>query len=267
MAEKKDFFISYNKADKAWAEWIAWQLEAAGYTTIIQAWDFRPGSNWVLQMDKAIKQARRIMPVLSSFFLEALYTQPEWAAGFALDPTGEKGILVPARVGQCDLDGLLAQIVYVDLVGLHEHDAKSALINGVKDGRLKPSEPVPFPGGVPLAESPAPRFPETSVAIWNVPHQRNPRFTGREELLAAVKRNLGRKGKALKIAVLYGLGGVGKTQIALQYLHDRQKDYSLVWWLRAEKPSTLALDYAKLAGTCSGRETLVGGEYWLALGV
>jgi hypothetical protein len=29
----KDFFISYNKADRRWAEWIAWQLEETGYTT------------------------------------------------------------------------------------------------------------------------------------------------------------------------------------------------------------------------------------------
>lgn len=41
----KDFFISYNSADRTWAEWIAWQLEEAGYTTVLQAWDFRPGSN------------------------------------------------------------------------------------------------------------------------------------------------------------------------------------------------------------------------------
>lgn len=41
--EKIDFFISYNKTDKAWAEWIAWELEEADYTTIFQAWDFRPG--------------------------------------------------------------------------------------------------------------------------------------------------------------------------------------------------------------------------------
>ena len=41
----KDFFISYNSADRQWAEWIAWQLEEAGYTTVLQAWDFRPGPN------------------------------------------------------------------------------------------------------------------------------------------------------------------------------------------------------------------------------
>ena len=39
----KDFFISYNKADLAWAEWIAWQLEEADYTTEIQAWDSQFG--------------------------------------------------------------------------------------------------------------------------------------------------------------------------------------------------------------------------------
>ncbi len=47
MSEKKDFFISYNQADRRWAEWIAWYLEEEGYTTVIQAWDFQPGSNSV----------------------------------------------------------------------------------------------------------------------------------------------------------------------------------------------------------------------------
>ena len=49
----KDFFISYTGADKKWAEWIAWQLEEAQYSTVLQAWDFRPGMDFVLEMDKA----------------------------------------------------------------------------------------------------------------------------------------------------------------------------------------------------------------------
>ena len=50
----KDFFISYNKADLTWAEWIAWELEQAKYTVTLQAWDFRPGYNFVMDMDKAV---------------------------------------------------------------------------------------------------------------------------------------------------------------------------------------------------------------------
>jgi hypothetical protein len=40
VGQTRDFFISYTAADQAWAEWIAWQLEAEGYTTVLQAWDF-----------------------------------------------------------------------------------------------------------------------------------------------------------------------------------------------------------------------------------
>src|SRR5271165_7200430 len=61
----KDFFISYTKADQPWAEWIAWKLEEAGYSTVIQAWDFRPGANFVLEMQNAATVANRTIAVLS----------------------------------------------------------------------------------------------------------------------------------------------------------------------------------------------------------
>ena len=51
----KDFFISYNGADQLWAEWIAWQLEEQGYTTVIQAWDFLAGSSFPVAMQQASK--------------------------------------------------------------------------------------------------------------------------------------------------------------------------------------------------------------------
>ena len=98
-----DFFISYNKADLPWAEWIAWQLEASRHTTILQAWDFRPGSNFVIDMQRAAAEAERTIAVLSPDYLASLYTQPEWAAAFAQDPTGEKGTVLPVRVRACEL--------------------------------------------------------------------------------------------------------------------------------------------------------------------
>jgi hypothetical protein len=45
IARTRDFFISYTGSDRTWAEWVAWQLEEAGYTTILQAWDFEAGSH------------------------------------------------------------------------------------------------------------------------------------------------------------------------------------------------------------------------------
>jgi hypothetical protein len=48
---KRDFFISFNQADRAWATWIAWVLEEAGYSVFFQDWDFK--RNFVLEMDRA----------------------------------------------------------------------------------------------------------------------------------------------------------------------------------------------------------------------
>jgi nucleoside phosphorylase len=155
----RDYFISYNEADRLWAEWIAWQLEESGYTTIIQVWDFLPGSNFVIDMQRAAVQAERTIAVLSSNYLDADYTQPEWSAAFKQDPTGEKGILVPVRVRKCNLTGMLSQIICIDLVGLTEADAKEALLAGLGRRRAKPITPPSFPGKIQHATSTQPHFP------------------------------------------------------------------------------------------------------------
>ncbi|MGZ3610292.1 MAG: toll/interleukin-1 receptor domain-containing protein, partial [Ktedonobacteraceae bacterium] len=71
----KDFFISYNKADQRWAEWIAWQLEEAGYQTLLQAWDFLAGGNFVLDMNTAARKATRTIAVLSPDYLDSKFTR------------------------------------------------------------------------------------------------------------------------------------------------------------------------------------------------
>ena len=140
----KDFFISYNSVDKNRAEWIAWQLEEASYTTIIQAWDFGPGENFILAMQRAATEAKRTIAVLSPDYLTAQFTAPEWAAAFVQDPTGEKRLLVPVRVRPVDVTGLLTAIVYIDLVGANKDEARNRLLEGIKskNDRKKPdSEP------------------------------------------------------------------------------------------------------------------------------
>ena len=212
----KDFFVSYNKADVAWAEWIAWELEEAGYTAILQAWDFRPGSNFVLEMQRAAVEADRTIAVLSPDYLTALFAQPEWAAAFAQDPTGEKGTLVPVRVRECDVKGLLPQIVYIDLVGKDEPAARQALLGGVSRERAKPHTAPAFPPSAERSVPSRPRFPGTLPPIWNLPHRRNPNFTGREALLKRLRDALTSGASAALTQAITGLGGVGKTQLALE---------------------------------------------------
>jgi TIR domain-containing protein/bDLD-like protein len=157
LSGKRDFFISYNRHDQQWAEWIAWQLENAGYTTFIQAWDFRPGGNFVADMQEAAAKSERTIAVLSDTYLASQFTQPEWNAAFAQDPTGKQGLLLPVKVRDCDPKGLLSQIVYIDLTGISPEQATERLLAGVKHGRAKPSTAPGFPGTAAPEEPPFPK--------------------------------------------------------------------------------------------------------------
>lgn len=143
-AAPKDFFISYNSRDRPWAEWIAWILEEAEYTVVIQAWDFRPGGNFVLDMQRAAR-CQRTIAVLSQHYLDAEYTQPEWAAAYKQDPQSFTRKLIPIRVGDCQPDGLLAAIVYVDLVGKPKEESKQLILSALTE-RAKPEVEPDFPG-------------------------------------------------------------------------------------------------------------------------
>ncbi|CAN5551905.1 hypothetical protein BH24GEM3_BH24GEM3_10770 [soil metagenome] len=241
-----NFFISYNKADRAWGEWIGWELKAAGYSVRLQAWDFHPGSNFILEMQNATAGADRTIAVLSPDYLDALYTQPEWAAALVQDPTGEKRKLVPVRVREVELKGMLAAVVHIDLVALNDQQARKVLLDGVR-GAGMPDQPPAFPPTAARSVPDRPRFPGTPPPVWNVPHPRNPNFTGRDELLEQLHTDLTSGHAGAVPQAIAGLGGIGKTQLALEYAYRHTGDYDLVWWIRAEEPTTLPADLAALA--------------------
>jgi TIR domain len=135
-------------ADRVWAEWIAWRLEAAGYTTVLQAWDFRPGDAWVTQMQAAMTTARRTIAVLSPDYLSSVHGAAEWQAAYAEDPDGSAGRLVPVRVRECRPEGLLATRTWIDLIGLDADGARDALLASIERRRAKPSREPAFPGTV-----------------------------------------------------------------------------------------------------------------------
>ena len=156
--QQKNFFVSYNKADRNWAEWIAWVLEEAGYSLVIQAWDFRPGGNFVLDMQRATEGTERMIAVLSEDYLKATYTQPEWAAAFRDDPQSTDRKLIPIRVRECKPTGLLGPIVYIDLVGFSEMNARDVILEAFQE-RAKPKQAPAFPGSGDRVTPDKVRFP------------------------------------------------------------------------------------------------------------
>ena len=105
---KRDFFISYNKKDAETAQRIQTWLDQEGYSTFMQEADFHSGSNFVLKMDEGMKTTHRTLAVLSKHYLNSLFTYVEWAEAFSRDPRGERGILVPVRIDECEVEGILS---------------------------------------------------------------------------------------------------------------------------------------------------------------
>jgi anti-sigma regulatory factor (Ser/Thr protein kinase) len=162
MAEAADFFVSYTSSDRAWAEWIAWQLEDEGYQVVVQAWDFGPGRDWVHEMQQATTTAKRVVAVLSPAYFESGHGEAEWRVFYADDPSGEQGRLLPVRVGPVEPPGVLKTRVYVDLVDQDAAGARAALAAAAAGGRRKPADQPKYPGG---QRGPAPLFPGDFPAV------------------------------------------------------------------------------------------------------
>ncbi len=244
--ERVDFFISYRGGDVSWAEWIAWTLESAGYTTIVQAWDFDAGRNVILAMDEATKQAERTLLVLSPRYFTSAYTAEEWSAKLAEGLAQGRNTLLPVKVAPCDVKGLLGAHIWVELIGLDKAAAHERLLQAARRERRKPTVEPHFPGDEQAAQTQAataPGFPGNLPVLWHMPPHRNPDFSGREDLLNLIHTRLG-EGHPL---ALHGLGGVGKTQLAAEFAYRYAAEYDLVWWLRAADPATFTQECLALA--------------------
>ena len=98
-----------------------------------------------------------------------------------------------------------------------------------------------------LAEArrgPGPLPPGSVLRVWNIP-ARNPGFTGRDGMLAAVRERLLAGDRAV-VQALQGMGGVGKTQLAIEYAHRFAESYDVAWWVNAEQAGLIGDQFAAL---------------------
>jgi len=85
--------------------------------------------------------------------------------------------------------------------------------------------------------------------VWNVSHHHNPNFTGREDILSDLMLALTSGEPAAWKQALTGMGGVGKTQLAVEHIYRHKPDYKVIWWIHSDEPAAMAADYASLAAS------------------
>jgi tetratricopeptide (TPR) repeat protein len=226
-------------------------LREAGHRVEIDVWDWRTGDNFIERMTDAMQRATAVVALFSNnYFDRDRWTREEWTSIIA-----RRERLIPLAIEPltaADIPDILSAAIRKDLYGLDEQAAIVALHNAV-DGPTGPLEKPGFPGaptGAPLTRGALgdqrPRVPSGAgivPQVWNV-RDRNPHFSGRETQIAVVRDSLlgGRRTVAL-----HGLGGIGKTQIALEYAHRFASQYDTVWWIDAEQADQILVRYTELA--------------------
>ncbi|MEU9423635.1 FxSxx-COOH system tetratricopeptide repeat protein [Streptomyces sp. NPDC048342] len=124
--------------------------------------------------------------------------------------------------------------------------------------------PAPSPDGQPGADLsspgsavPRPAAPQSRQAapqratvpvVWGSVPPNNPNFTGREELLTQVHQQLlTGDTSAVLPHTLHGMGGVGKSQIAIEYVYRHASEYDVIWWIPSEQPTMILTALTELA--------------------
>ncbi|WP_323185099.1 FxSxx-COOH system tetratricopeptide repeat protein [Streptomyces sp. NBC_00140] len=239
MSDRR-WFISHAGVDRAWAEWVGWQLLDAGLEIELDYWDWGAGDNFVLKMNAALERGRFLALFSPAYFEPERFTTPEWTAMVA-----KKEQITPVCIARTTAPAILSFLLAPDVFGLDDHAAREALLRAV-EGPSRPDQAPPRPPGMLARVSGSgPRLPGSLPRVWNVP-ARNAAFTGRDGMLVRVREALA-SGQRVAVQALHGRGGVGKTQLAIEYTHRFVGEYELVWWVASEDLALIPDQLAALA--------------------
>jgi tetratricopeptide (TPR) repeat protein len=255
-----DVFLSHRGAQKDWTENLARHLRDDGFRVWFDKWELpkNPGKDWIDALRAGVQASRKVLLVWSQEFFEGDWTTFETRIIQLGDPVGRKDRVVPllhtpcqipddwsfrqaldftqAPFGTIEFEFRYQQLAHaIDPSRPYEGDfERFKALSGSKtdSASIPPVQPLrAVPGAVKLPE------------FWHVPHDRNLVFTGRSETLEAVRRDLPHHGRQ----ALYGLGGIGKTQIAVEYAYRHQSDYKAVLWAFADSDQSLSTHFIEIA--------------------
>jgi MinD-like ATPase involved in chromosome partitioning or flagellar assembly len=235
-----DVYLSYVAEDRMWSDWIESILTRSGFRVLSHSASASASSAAETDAAHDLTIASHIVVVLSSGYLRSPQANAIWESLRDAEQSGAHGQLIPIKVDEARLSGSFLDRNPVEIAGLDASQAIGALMRKLDRPAQLFLRPADDSGG-------GPRYPRTAPEIWNVP-SRNAAFTGRSVLLERLRDQLLAGGPTVVLAqALYGLGGVGKTQVALEYAHRFMADYDLVWWISAEGSDEIASSLAELA--------------------
>lgn len=137
--EQRDFFISFNSADLAYAEAVDTALRAEGFSTFFHPNDLLLGDRIPQWMDQALMNARQMLALYSPDYVSsrAVYSEAERYAQFSQDPKGEKRKVIPVVLKAAEFTPLFAGIKRIEVEGKPPKDAAAAVVAELKNAAEK----------------------------------------------------------------------------------------------------------------------------------
>jgi catechol 2,3-dioxygenase-like lactoylglutathione lyase family enzyme len=230
-----DVFLSHAGPDKPAVEELARRLRRRKIKPFLDKWHLVPGEPWQEALEEALDCSQTfavflgpggIGPWQNEEMREALATRVQDKSRRVIP------VLLPGASKPSDkaLPSFLRRLTWVELGS--DPDVFHRLVSGIKG--LPPGE----------ARRAAPASQPTMIGV---PH-RNPYFTGREDLLSRLHQQLQAKGiTALAQAAIHGLGGIGKTQTAIEYAYRFGGHYRFVLWVGAGEETAIQSAYLSIA--------------------
>lgn len=241
---RKDFYVSYAADDRLWAEWVVAVLGAAGHEARLASVEAEASSTVLTGVDRTLAGESRLVALLSPHYAASPRTREIWRRVTRKDPTGTLGMVVPLRVDESVPSPEFASPPAFNLTGVSADEAEARLLAAV--GVEGDAARSLHRNGTSLAYNRG-RLPGSTPAVSKLP-LRNATFTGRRAIIERLRDSLLTGPTAVLPQALYGLGGVGKTALALEYAHRFAADYDVVWWINAAQPQEIRKSLEDLAG-------------------
>jgi hypothetical protein len=233
-------FLSHSTADKPAVEALAHRLAKEGIQVWLDKWNLVPGAAWQPAIEEALTESETCAVSIGTGGLSPWqHEEMRVAINRRVSDTQQRFRVIPVLLPGAKRDSLPALLVAGTWVefrdSLDEPDAFHRLVCGIRGD-------APGPGGAEARGSPR--------TLHNLPFAPNPAFTGRETDLERLGEHLQKRGGVAltQTVALHGLGGVGKTQLAVEYAWKHLGGYEAVLWLRADSPEALDANLAGLAG-------------------
>lgn len=249
-AARQTVKISFAGFNRAWAAWIGDRLERRGLRVVHLRWDAPPDQSLTdLLRDLSLGEGRTLILVSEWYFQLGPRTHEEWNEALREVVAPDPSRFAAVSVTNASVPSAIAVLQPVDLTNMGAEEAERRLLEGL-------DLPLDTPPAVD-ADRPTPRFPASMPDVWGGVPRRNTRFTGREPLLNDAYHLLQGSEPGAGVVTLYGMSGVGKTQLAAEYVYRFGSEYDVVWWVGAEKRVTYRRGLAELAprlGLTTGSE-------------